>query len=236
MSLDIRSAAHCALMWHHGQKRKYRGEPYIVHLAEVAGLLHHYGLGEEVIAAGWLHDVVEDTGIGISHIENAFGARVADLVMSVTDVSTHDGKGGNRAERKRRDREHYARACPYGKAIKLADLISNTRSIVADDPDFAKVYLVEKRKLLEVLMDSASPHLEYMANDMLVAGERKIVEHFKLRAALLPRVHPEQRDDVMNSIRAAAQKSAAADEDARRIYYNHHPVCGGDPLCAGCSI
>lgn len=180
---DIRSAAHCALMWHHGQVRKYRGEPYIVHLAEVAGLIHQYCGGDEVIAAAWLHDVVEDTSIGVSHIERAFGARVADLVMSVTDVSKPSD--GNRAERKRIDREHYARACPYGKAIKLADLISNTRSIVADDPDFAKVYLAEKRKLLEVLTNSASPRLEKMAHDMLVAGERKVVEHFALRAKLI---------------------------------------------------
>lgn len=165
MTHTLWEAAHCAMLWHHGQKRKYRGEPYLVHLAEVAALLKEHGQGDEVVAAGWLHDVVEDTGIGVVHIERAFGPRVADLVMSVTAVSRPED--GNRAARKLKDRIHYGRAKPEGKAIKLADLISNTRSIVADDPDFARVYLAEKALLLPLLEGSSAPGLHAIACEQI---------------------------------------------------------------------
>jgi hypothetical protein len=51
------------------------------------------------------------------------------------------------------DREHATTASPEAKAIKLDDLIGNTRSIVARDPTFAKVSLAEKRLLLGVLRE-----------------------------------------------------------------------------------
>ena len=58
---------------------------------------------------------------------------------------------GNRATRKAIDREHTAQAPAEAQTIKLADLISNSKSIMAHDPDFAVTYLAEKRLLLEVL-------------------------------------------------------------------------------------
>ena len=62
-------------------------------------------------------------------------------------------KDGNRAVRKAKDRAHLARASAEGKSIKLADLVSNTRSIVAHDPNFSVVYLREKRALLPFLTE-----------------------------------------------------------------------------------
>lgn len=139
-------AAHAAV----GQLRKYTNEPYIVHPAEVANIVASVeGATFEMIAAAWLHDVVEDTGCTLTDINLSFGPEVAALVGWLTDVSRPED--GNRAARKARDREHTAQAPAEAQTIKLADLISNSRSIVAHDPEFAKTYLEEKRMLLEVL-------------------------------------------------------------------------------------
>jgi (p)ppGpp synthase/HD superfamily hydrolase len=139
------TAAHAAV----GQVRKYTGEPYIVHPAEVVSIVESVPHTEAMLAASWLHDVVEDTKVTRDIILNEFGLVVATLVDWLTDVSRPED--GNRERRKELDRLHIANAPDEAQTIKLADLISNTRSITAHDPNFAKVYLNEKRLLLEVL-------------------------------------------------------------------------------------
>ncbi|MCY1459141.1 hypothetical protein D9M71_765880 [compost metagenome] len=94
-----------------------------------------------------------------------FGPVVLELVGQLTDVSRP--QHGNRAVRKRIDRQHTASACPEAKSVKLADLISNTRSIVEHDPAFTRVYLKEKAALLEVLRDCSHPALWKQANELL---------------------------------------------------------------------
>lgn len=56
-----------------GQKRKFTDEPYIVHPAAVVELLMSANPSEEMIAAAWLHDVVEDTGVTLAAIGALFG-------------------------------------------------------------------------------------------------------------------------------------------------------------------
>jgi (p)ppGpp synthase/HD superfamily hydrolase len=139
-------AAHAAV----GQKRKYTGEPYIVHPAEVAKIVAGVpGSTPNMVAAAWLHDVVEDTGCTYNDIHMGFGTDIATLVGWLTDVSKPED--GPRWFRKKMDREHTAAAPAEAQTIKLADLISNTKSIVAHDKKFAKVYLEEKRLLLDVM-------------------------------------------------------------------------------------
>jgi (p)ppGpp synthase/HD superfamily hydrolase len=142
-------AAKFAEKAHAGQTRKYTGEPYISHPRDVAWMVYAATSDDEATAAAWLHDVVEDCGVDPREIAALFGMRVAQLVEMVTDVSRPED--GNRRARKAIDRDHLARADATGQTIKLADLIDNTTSIVERDPDFAKVYLREKRELLEVL-------------------------------------------------------------------------------------
>ena len=134
-----------------GQVRKYTGEPYIEHPRAVVALVRSVPHDEAMLAAAWLHDTVEDTDLTVADIERMFGTDVATLVDSVTDISRPSD--GNRKVRKAIDRDHLAGASPRAKTIKLADLIDNSRSIVERDPDFAKVYLAEKRELLAVLTD-----------------------------------------------------------------------------------
>jgi (p)ppGpp synthase/HD superfamily hydrolase len=133
------------------QKRKYTGENYIVHPLAVAQIVGEVTPDLEMIAAAILHDTLEDTDTTKEELQEQFGARVASLVEEVTDVSKPSD--GNRTIRKELDRQHLAKVSPDAKTIKLADLIDNTKSIVQYDPSFAKVYLKEKKALLEVLKE-----------------------------------------------------------------------------------
>lgn len=140
------TAAHAAI----GQKRKYTGEDYIVHPKEVAEIVAGVpGATDTMVAAAYLHDVVEDTSVTLETIKIEFGEEVATLVEWLTDVSKPED--GNRAARRAIDRAHTAGAPPEAQTIKLADLLSNCSSIKMYDPEFAKVYLDEKRQLMQVL-------------------------------------------------------------------------------------
>lgn len=139
---------------HQGQVRKYTSEPYISHPFSVAGLVSSVTDNPYMVTASFLHDVVEDTDITLQHIRTEFGIKVSELVENLTDISVI--KDGNRSVRKAIDREHTSNASPEAKTVKLADLIDNTKTIVAFDPKFAKVYMAEKKLLLEVLKEGDS--------------------------------------------------------------------------------
>ncbi|WP_456444686.1 HD domain-containing protein [Thiolapillus sp.] len=130
-------------------RRKYTKQPYEVHLKSVASLVKEVGGSEEMLAAAWLHDTVEDTPATHQDIEEAFGSRVARLVYELTDISKPSD--GNRATRKALDRDHLSAASAAAQTIKLADLIDNARDICRHDENFARVYLGEMAALLEVL-------------------------------------------------------------------------------------
>lgn len=134
---------------HGDQKRKYTGDPYIVHPIAVAEIVKTVPHTDAMIAAALLHDVVEDTPITIEQIKDKFGSEVAELVGWLTDISRPEN--GNRKTRKSLDRDHSANAPAEAQTIKLADLIHNTKSIEKHDPHFWKVYKQEKIALLDVL-------------------------------------------------------------------------------------
>lgn len=143
---------------HATQRRKYTGNPYADHLAEVAGIVAtvaplHGPLAaqaDDMIAIAWLHDTIEDQGVTEAELRTRFGDVVADGVVHLTDVET-----GTRAERKAAALVRLAKAPAIVQTIKVADLMSNTSSIVQHDPVFAVTYLEEKRRALEVLTKAA---------------------------------------------------------------------------------
>jgi (p)ppGpp synthase/HD superfamily hydrolase len=78
------TAAHAAV----DQRRKYTNEPYIVHPKQVADFVANVpGATPEMIAAAWLHDVVEDTKVTNEDIAREFGDKVGEYVGWVTDIS-----------------------------------------------------------------------------------------------------------------------------------------------------
>jgi hypothetical protein len=120
-------------------------------LAEVVELVRSVPHTEAMIHAAWSMTQSRTLKRRSSRSKRSSGRKLqAWSRCSPTSVGTADG---NRAVRKAIDREHLAKASPAAKTIKLADLISNSRSILQHDPKFAAVYLAEKRLLLEVLKD-----------------------------------------------------------------------------------
>ena len=150
MSLE-QKAKEFAAKAHDGQRRKYTNLPYITHPSDVVDIVRRVDHTEEMLAAAWLHDVVEDCGVSISEIREEFGDDVASLVDWLTDVSKPSD--GNRDRRKHLDLLHTASASPSAKTIKLADLMVNTVTIAIYDLEFSKVYLPEKMALLQVLKE-----------------------------------------------------------------------------------
>lgn len=134
------------------QRRKYSNQPYDVHLKAVADIVSTVSADQEMIAAAWLHDTVEDTPATIEDIGREFGPCVAKLVEELTDISRPGD--GNRGVRKGIDLRHSAQASIRGKTIKLADIIDNSRDITRHDPKFARVFIKEARALLEVLQEA----------------------------------------------------------------------------------
>lgn len=76
-------AQHFAFTAHKGQLRD-GGEPYIIHPQQVAKIVSCITDDEDLIAAAWLHDLIEDTDVTYHDIEEEFGTRVADLVHELT--------------------------------------------------------------------------------------------------------------------------------------------------------
>ena len=128
----VLSAAHFAAEKHANQKRKGKaGEPYINHLLEVAQLVSSAipEADTNLVVAALLHDVIEDTGVMKEELVERFGSDVAGLVSEVTD-----DKSLPKAERKRLQVENAPKKSVRAQAIKLADKISNLRSILASPP------------------------------------------------------------------------------------------------------
>ena len=146
---------------HQGQKRKYSDADYISHPIEVAKMVHYRSDGSiRMTAAALLHDVLEDTKVTHSELRlflhKVFSVETTEKILSIvvelTDVYTHeDFPDMNRKLRKQFEALRLFYASNQAKEIKLADIEHNSESIEKHDPKFAKVFLKEKKQILEYL-------------------------------------------------------------------------------------
>ena len=114
---------------HKGQYRK-SGEPYICHPVAVAGLLKDLGGDSTMIAAGFLHDIVEDTDVNIEEIEEKFGSEVTLLVEGVTKLSKFNFSSKTELQAENFRRMFLAMAKDIRVIIvKLADRLHNMRTL-----------------------------------------------------------------------------------------------------------
>jgi (p)ppGpp synthase/HD superfamily hydrolase len=114
---------------HAGQYRKGTKIPYITHLLNVAKILIEHECPEPVIAAGILHDTIEDTRVTVDDIREAFGNEVADLVNAVSEPNKSDHTWENR---KAHTIKHLKSALPEVLIISLADKLDNIKAIRED--------------------------------------------------------------------------------------------------------
>lgn len=131
----IKRAYNCACENHVGQYRQ-SGEPYIIHAIQVGYILACLRLGPKTIAAGFLHDVVEDCNVSLAQIEEMFGAEVCSLVDSVTKI----GALKFQDEKEYLASNHRKIFIAMAKdvrviLIKLADRLHNMRTLQYMSPD-----------------------------------------------------------------------------------------------------
>ncbi len=161
---EVREAQAYATAAHEsiGQLRKHTNVPYISHPAAVARIVAGSRMagganGVAMVAAAWLHDVIEDVVRHESRSErereamlfdmkSRFSPRIMAYALEVTNVATH--ADGNRAARCRINLRHIVEASPQGATIKYADIKHNSHDIAEHDVNFAMVYLPEKADVI----------------------------------------------------------------------------------------
>lgn len=141
--LLVKRALDWATVWHREQKRKYPNAsvPYASHVAGVAAILSRHGFAEDVVAAGALHDVMEDCGVTEAELAEKFGERVATLVRHASE----EDKSLSWEERKKAYVEHFATKPWEAQAISLADKIDNFESILVCARDHGDPWPMFKR-------------------------------------------------------------------------------------------
>ncbi len=155
----------------HKDQRRYSGDPYAVHTAEVAFYLAKAGLDAQTIAAGLLHDTVEDAGVKPKTIEDLFGPEVVQLVEGVTKLGALRYRGLERHTESLRnlfaatardirvlivklmDRLHNARTLEYVPIEKRKRIALETLEIYAPIADRLGMSVLKQE-----LEDAAFPH------------------------------------------------------------------------------
>ena len=127
----IERAANFATEHHAGQFRK-SGEPYIIHLINVAYILAELQAGPSTIAAGFLHDTIEDTGVTKQELAEKFNGEIAEIVEAVTKIGTLKYKGKDDPEYQASNHRKIFIAMARDIRVilvKLADRLHNMRTL-----------------------------------------------------------------------------------------------------------
>lgn len=150
----VTRAAHFAAAAHGTQTRKGTGLPYIVHPAEVAEMAAGLPYATpELVAAAWLHDVIEDTTVDAGVLAGVFGEAVAGVVVELTNQFTKDAHPDkNRKERKRLEFERLATVSREAKVLKMLDRISNLNATGLDE-GFMRLDVAETGDMLAGIED-----------------------------------------------------------------------------------
>ena len=168
---------------HASQRREVDDAPFILHPLEVASLLSARGYDDAVVAAGLLHDAVENTDTTVADVRERCGERVAAMVASVTE----DPGIADYGARKAALRDQMAAAGPDAHAVYAADKIAKARELRAqaardprwqDDPELRRK-LEHYERSLELLRE--------------VAGELRMVDQLEFELWALRALPPGYR-------------------------------------------
>ena len=173
----IRHVTSLADRYHGKQVRKFTGERYIVHPVRVMEMVRAYNNDIRVLCAALLHDVLEDTPVTEEEMTESllavFGRadaeKITGLVVDLTDIFIKSSFPRlNRRSRKNREATRLSQVSADAQTIKYADLIDNVSDIVRQDAGFARTYIYEAKKMLEVMVGG---HPELRERAMLVVEE-----------------------------------------------------------------
>jgi len=187
----LREAVYFATTAHNGQHRHHPSDmPYIAHPIAVGTILLNYNAPIEAVVAGFLHDVVEDTDVSLSEIEDKFGSEVTALVGHVTEDKSLPWR-----ERNIQLANQYRKAPLEAKLVGCADKFDNLRSY--DTPDaypWGKVQSKEKQAWKYGIFLEA-----------LVLGPASLVRHelFQETVAAYETVFGRVSEEVVNIIKTS---------------------------------
>lgn len=122
----VEKAAFIAYYAHQDQRRKDDGSPYVLHLCMVAHILAKYGFSDVVVAAGYLHDAIEDTSLSAEDLASIVGEDVVAIVQAVSEEKALPWE-----DRKKRYIERVITASPEVRAVAVADKIHNIGGLLA---------------------------------------------------------------------------------------------------------
>ena len=197
---------------HQGQKRE-SGDPYISHPASVAEILIEIGMDTDSVVAALLHDVIEDTGIGLSSVEKEFGPTVALLVDGVTKLgnipySTHEEEQAENVRKMLLAMSEDIRVI----IIKLADRLHNMRTLS---------FMPEQKR-----RDKAKETMEIYAPLAHRLGMQTIKEELEdISLRYLDTVAYEEIEELLDKRALAKGETLALIRD--RIYEKVRHICPG---------
>jgi (p)ppGpp synthase/HD superfamily hydrolase len=168
----VNKAQEFATLKHKGQTRKFGGE-YIQHPAGVADLVRHFDGTDEMIAAAWLHDVVEDAGVTYEEIEKEFGGEVANLVdlLTTPSVITKDQKNEYLSDK-------MISMSTKALTIKLCDRLDNVSDFKTASPKFINSYAPATKYILDALENSGRS-LTTEQNEIISLIRKKVEQYYK---------------------------------------------------------
>ncbi|TGK87865.1 bifunctional (p)ppGpp synthetase/guanosine-3',5'-bis(diphosphate) 3'-pyrophosphohydrolase [Leptospira noumeaensis] len=194
----IEKAYHIADKMHEGQKR-LSGEPYIIHPMNVASVLDELGLDERAIAAGLLHDVVEDTSYSKEEMAREFGEDIAALVEGVTKISEikSQSKETEAAENIRKMLLATIKDVRV-MLIKLADKTHNVRTLKFQPEE-------KQKRIAKEVLSLYAP----------IAGRLGVYKvKFELEDLAFQSLHPEEYQEIKKRVSA---KKSERDEYIEKI-------------------
>ncbi|MDO8428742.1 MAG: HD domain-containing protein [Candidatus Diapherotrites archaeon] len=185
INFDLIQRAYDFAMQRHSFQKRASGDPYFVHLIGTATILSEYGGDEETIAAGFLHDVLEDTDTTKQELIEYFGINIALLVEGVTKLDELSYKS-----RKSKHINYLQRVLIASTRdirvliIKLADKLHNVRTLGFLDP-------VKKMEIASLVLDVYGPLAHRMGLHNL---------EYELEDLCFPIVSPEKFKEVKSNI------------------------------------
>lgn len=184
---------------HEGNMR-YSGEPYLNHLTAVASMLAEIGMGARTVAAGLLHDVIEDTTVTPEELKASFGDEIYFLVQGVTKLSSVRYYGSDRHNESLRKLFVATSQDIRVLIIKLADRLHNMQTLE----------FVPKHKQLRIARETLEIYVP-VAHRLGMGRIRKELEDLAF-----PYVYPDEYKKITDITKQLAKKSTEELEKSRK--------------------